>query len=223
MLYTFVHSTLHADHDPTQSRGVTVGTGVGVGVGSGVGADVGACVGGDVHAPSPATHFRVTSPGCEQSAPVTRWILVQSASQSVYCSVHSGSGGHSPSPPLHTSSSPLANTHSAPAPCLVTEIAYTFVHCSSHSDHDPTQSIGITVGAGVGVGVGSGVGSTVLGLGVGCAVHAPSTAVHVNVTSLGLGQLSPLMRCIFTQSTPHSVNSSVQAPHPPSVHTSCSP
>ena len=116
MLYTFVHSALHADHEPMQSRDVTVGAGVGVGVGSGVGADDGAGVGAAVHAPSPTAHFRDTSPACEQSSPLTRCIFVQSTSHSVYCSVHSGSSSHSPSPPLHTSSSPLSNKHPEPDP-----------------------------------------------------------------------------------------------------------
>jgi hypothetical protein len=217
MLYTFLHSSSHVDHDPTHARGVTVGAGVGVVVGSAVGSGVGVGVGAAVHLPSPTTQSIVTSAAFTQSSPLMRCTFVQSTSHSVYSSAQAP---HAPS--LHTSSAPLLVTHSDPVPCFVTEMPYAFVHCVPHPDQPPTQSRGVTLGAGVGVGVGSAVGSTV-GTGVGGAVHAPSPTAHCVVTTLGLGQRSPLMRCIFVQSTPHSVYSSLHDTHTPPLHTSRAP
>jgi hypothetical protein len=222
ILYTIVHAELHPDHDPTQSIGVTVGAGVGVGVGSGVGSGVGTGVGGAVHVPSPTTHFNVTSPGCGQSSPKMRWIFAHAAPQSVYSSEH-----RSQSPSVHTSAAPWLTAHLDPVPCGGTEMLYTLVHSASHADHDPTQSIRVTVGAGVGVGVGSGVGADV-GACVGGAVHAPSPTAHFRVTSPGCRQSSPLTRCIFVQSASHSVYCSVHSGSSshsslPLLHTSSSP
>ena len=84
MLYVFLHEPIsHADHDPTQSTGATVGgmvvgmcvgggsvgmLGVGMvdvvemGVGCDVGGTVGAAVGTLVHLPSPTPHCTDTAP-----------------------------------------------------------------------------------------------------------------------------------------------------------------
>jgi hypothetical protein len=184
-----VHCVSHSDHDPTQSIDATLGAGVGVAVGSGVGSTVlGAGVGCVVHAPSAGVQVNVTSLGFGQFSPLMRWIFTQSTPHSVNCSSQCS---HGATP--HTSCSPWLYSQSAPLPCFVTEMLYTFEHSSSQSDHDPTQSRDAAVGAGVGVGVGSGVGSDV-GVGVGGAVHFPSPTTQSIVTSLGVGHFSPKMR-----------------------------